>query len=256
MKKQGVESDVKEQQQLNSEYYDKSLLLTKYLMESPIPSSELSRNLFLYLDRRALSRFLFLNDLYTKSMHLHGSIFEFGVRYGVNTALFTSLRGIHEPFNHNRLIVAFDTFEGFASINTKVDGQRTKVGDFSVPDRYIEHLQKVLEIHEQLAPIESVRKFNLVKGDVTSSLPQYLKDNPHTIISLAYFDFDIYEPTIRSLEAIEPFLSDGAILGFDEINVPNWPGETKALREWIGDRKMEIMHSNYRAAAGYVTFRR
>ena len=95
MKKQGVESDVKEQQQLNSEYYDKSLLLTKYLMESPIPSSELSRNLFLYLDRRALSRFLFLNDLYTKSMHLHGSIFEFGVRYGVNTALFNSLRVLH-----------------------------------------------------------------------------------------------------------------------------------------------------------------
>ena len=256
MKKVNTESDVKEQRHLNSKYYDINLSLTKYLLESPIPESELSRNLFLYLDRRALSRFLFLNDLYTKSMHLHGSIFEFGVRYGVNTALFTSLRGIHEPFNHNRQIAAFDTFSGFASIKNEVDGDSIKKGEFGVPEGYEEHLQKILEIHEQLAPIETVRKFKLIKGDVTISLPKYLKENPHTIISLAYFDFDIYEPTIRSLEAIEPFLSDGAIIGFDEINVQTWPGETKALREWIGDRNMQIKHSNHRAAAGYVVFKR
>ena len=251
-----TESDVKEQQRLNPEYYDMNLLLTKHLLESPIPTSELSRNLFLYLDRRALSRFLFLNELYTKTMDLHGSIFEFGVRYGVNTALFTSLRGIHEPFNHNRQITAFDTFEGFASIKTDVDGESIAEGDFGVPEGYEEHLHKVLEIHEQLAPIENVRKFKLIKGDVTTSLPKYLNENPHTIISLAYFDFDIYEPTIRSLEAIEPYLSDGAIIGFDEINVKSWPGETKALREWIGDRNMQIKHSNHRAAAGYVRFKR
>ena len=52
------------------------------------------------------------------------------------------------------------------------------------------------------------------------------------------------------------YLSDGAIIGFDEINVKSWPGETKALREWIGDRNMQIKHSNHRAAAGYVRFKR
>lgn len=256
MKKINNESDVNEQKNLNEEYYDSNTRLTDLLQKSPIPKSELSRNLFLYLDRRALSRFLFLNEIYTLGLKLHGSIFEFGVRYGVNTSLFTSLRGIHEPFNHNRKIIAYDTFAGFPTVSKYFDKAVVAEGEFSVPPGYELHLEEVLSIHEKLAPIESVKKFELIKGDVTKTLPHYLEKNPHTLISLAYFDFDLYEPTLFSLETIEPYLTDNAVIAFDELNVENWPGETKAVREWIGDRNMPVLHSNYRAAAGYILFRK
>jgi len=251
-----VDSDALEQIETNNDYFVNNCELITLLNNSPIPTNELSRNLFLYQDRRSLSRFLFIYELYQKSLHLHGNIFEFGVRYGVNTALFTSLRGILEPFNHNRKIVAFDTFEGFSSVDTEKDGDRAKSGSFGVTKDYENYLAEVLCLHEKLAPIENIRKFKLVKGDVLETLPNYLSENTETIISMAYFDFDLYQPTKRSLELIEPYLSEGAILAFDEINTPNWPGESIALREWISDRKMAILHSQFRSAAGYVIYRR
>ncbi len=256
MSKIQIDSDALEQINTNEDYYENNLSLISQLKSSPIPENELSRNLFLYQDRRALSRFLFIHELYEKSIHLHGNIFEFGVRYGVNTSLFTSLRGILEPFNHNRKLVAFDTFEGFASVDSEKDGDHVENGSFGVTQDYELYLKKILCMHEKLAPIENIQKFKLVKGDVIEVLPNYLAENPETIISLAYFDFDIYQPTITSLIAIEPYLSDGAIIAFDEINTPEWPGETVALREWIGDRNMPILHSQFRSAAGYVVYRR
>ena len=60
-------------------------------------------------------------------------------------------------------------------------------------------------------------------------LPQYLRDNPQTIISLAYFDFDLYKPTRDCLEAILPYLTKGSILAFDELNAAEFPGKLLPL---------------------------
>jgi hypothetical protein len=79
-----------------------------------------------------------------------------------------------------------------------------------------------------------------VKGDATLSLPAYLKDHPETIIALAYFDFDIYAPTKSCLEAILPHLTKGSVLAFDELNCPEFPGETLALKEVLGLSKYAI----------------
>ena len=38
---------------------------------------------------------------------------------GVKILLFSALRGIYEPFNRHKKIIAFDTFEGFRDIHKK-----------------------------------------------------------------------------------------------------------------------------------------
>jgi hypothetical protein len=43
-----------------------------------------------------------------------------------------------------------------------------------------------------------IRRTLIVQGDVRETLPRYLADNPHTVIALAYFDLDLYEPTRES----------------------------------------------------------
>ena len=55
--------------------------LQELLSKSPIPSEELFNNIGLFLDRRIISRFLFINELYQKILPIHGNIFELGVRY-------------------------------------------------------------------------------------------------------------------------------------------------------------------------------
>ncbi len=224
------------------------------LFNSPIPPEELFNNIGLFIDRRFLSRFLFINEIYQNVLPIHGSIFEFGVRYGQNISLFTSYRGIYEPFNHNRKIIGFDTWEGFVDVDSKKDTKKWKSGDFGVPGGYEEFLEGVIELHEQMAPIPSIKKFKLIKGNASNTVKYYLQEHPETIISLAYFDFDIYKPTRDCLEAILPHLSKGAVIAFDEINVEEWPGETQALKEVLGTNNFKINHSPFRANAGYIIF--
>jgi hypothetical protein len=245
--------DSAQQQRLNPEDYANRSQLKELLFNSPIPKEEILLNIGLYLDRRMLSRFLFVQEMYAAQLKLHGSIFEFGVRYGQNLALLTSLRGIYEPYNHNRKIVGFDTFSGFPEVDA-IDTEKWKAGDFNVPDGYQAYLEHILSVHEKLAPVESIKKFELVQGDATQTVHAYLEAHPETIISMAYFDFDIYKPTADCLKAIKPYLNRGAVIGFDEINDREWPGETAALREILGTSSFEIRHSTFRANSGYLIY--
>src|SRR5271157_162172 len=113
------------EQSLRNDFFD-------LFKKCPIPDNELLLNLSLFIKRQDMSSLLFMNEIYNKIVNTHGVIMEFGVRWGRNMALFESLRGIYEPFNHNRKLIGFDTFEGFPSIHKK-DGTAdiVSVGSYS-----------------------------------------------------------------------------------------------------------------------------
>lgn len=227
--------------------------LIKNFKKCPIPDNEIFSNLGLFLSRQNLSQLLFVNEIYQKLLDVHGVIMEFGVRWGRNMALYESLRGIYEPFNHNRKIIGFDTFEGFPSVNEK-DGKSDiiEVGAYNVTDNYEQYLAGILDYHEQESPISHIKKYELVKGDAVNSIQQYLERNPHTIVAFAYFDFDIYEPTVACLNAIKDRLTKGSIIGFDELNHKDYPGETLALKELLGLGRYQIRHSKFSPTQSYI----
>ncbi|MEK7074334.1 MAG: TylF/MycF/NovP-related O-methyltransferase [Patescibacteria group bacterium] len=216
----------------------------KTFKDCPIPDDELLSNLGLFIRRQDLSRLLFMNDLYKKIIDVHGIIVEFGVRWGRNLALCESFRGMYEPFNHRRKIVGFDTFEGFPSVHAK-DGESdiASLGAYATTKKYDEYLEQILNYHEKESPVSHIKKYQLIKGDATIEIHKYLKHNPETIIALAYFDFDIYQPTKKCLEAIKGHLTKGSVIGFDELNSHDFPGETAALKEVFGLDKYKIIRS-------------
>jgi hypothetical protein len=221
--------------------------------KAPIPDAELLSNVALFTKRQDLSRMLFFNDLYQKILDVHGVIMEFGVRWGRDLALLQSLRGIYEPFNHNRKIIGFDTFGGFPTIHKK-DGEENlvHVGSYAVSENYDEYLDEVLDYHEQESPISHMKKYELIKGDATIEIVKYFEDNPETIISFIYFDLDIYEPTKKCLEVIRNHITKGTVIGFDELNLHHWPGETIALKEVFGLDKYRIKRNQYSAAQSFL----
>lgn len=214
--------------------------LTEHLKTSPVPASELHSNLGLYIRRQELSRILYLNELYQKIVPVHGMIMEFGVRWGANLAMLTSLRGMYEPYNYSRQIVGFDTFEGFAG-SSGADGDGHLEGDYGVSKGYENILSDLLSIHETFSPISQMKKHELVKGDVRETLPKWLEDNPHGLVAMAYFDMDIYEPTKFAINAIKPRLHKGSILVFDELGCKEFPGETMAVLEEL-DLSSHVLH--------------
>ncbi len=230
---------------------ERKQLLVDRLRTSRIPDRELLDNLGLYLTRQTLSRINFMQKLYQMIVPVHGVIMEFGVRWGQNMALFSTLRGIHEPFNYNRKIIGFDTFDGFPSVASQ-DGDGVQAGDYGVVENWEEELEGILDFHTQNAPIPHKKKHELIKGDATLTLPDYLERHPETIVALAYFDFDIYKPTRDCLEAIMPYLTKGSILAFDELNTPQFPGETIAVREVLGLSRYAIRRDPSNPLTSYL----
>lgn len=219
----------------------------------PIAKNELMSNLGLFIKRQDLSRIVFMHELYQKIIDIHGVIIEFGVRWGQNLALLESFRGMYEPFNLSRKIIGFDTFAGFVNVSEKdKNAISVKEGDYGVSENYEDYLDQVLAYHESESPIAHIKKYELRKGDGTIEIEKYLAENPETIIAFAYFDFDIYTPTKKCLEAIRPHLTKGSILAFDELNCHQFPGETLALREVFGLDRFRIRRSPISSFVSYI----
>lgn len=221
--------------------------------ESPIPDNEILSNLGLFIRRQDFSRILFMHELYKKIINIHGIITEFGVRWGKNLALYEVLRGIYEPYNFNRRIIGFDTFEGFPSVDTN-DGafDNVEIGGMAVTMGYEHYLEKILNYHENESPVSHIKKYQLIKGDASVKIHQFLKENPEAIIAMAYFDFDIYKPTKDCLEAIRGHVTKGTVIGFDELNVHTWPGETIAFKEVFELDKYTIHRNAYSSIQSYI----
>ncbi len=220
----------------SSQEQNNRLNLAKLITSNPIPDNEKSFHTPLFLKRQELSKIFYFQHLYQQILQTHGVIIEFGTRWGTNMVTLTSLRGIYEPYNYNRKILGFDTFEGFKNVSNTHDGNHAiiKDGAFSVSDNYENYLTELLNIHQNEAPLSHIQKFEIIKGDAPKLLKEYLEKNPQTIIALAHFDFDIYQPTFDCLNLIKPHLVKGSVVSFDELNDPNFPGETKAVNEAFG----------------------
>ncbi len=222
------------------------------IRQSPIPDGELIDNIGLFLNSKTAARLKFMDFIYQQIVEVQGVVMEFGTRWGQNLSYWAALRGLYEPFNRHRKLIGFDTFSGFAGINRK-DGKSKMMakGNYSVGTDYQEYLQGVMEFQEAENPLSHIPKFELVKGDATKTLPKYLKANPHTIVALAYFDFDLYEPTKKCLETIRPRLVKGSVVGLDELNDPDAPGETLALMETVGLNNVRLKRLPYASRTSY-----
>jgi len=225
------------------------------LRNSPIPSHELIRNLGLYMLPMELKRYLFFSELYQQIVNVPGIIVEFGCRWGQNLAVLQSLRGILEPFHHRRMIVGFDTFDGFPEIAPQ-DGTATAVaaGAYNVTPGYEHYLEHLMALRETQSPLEDVRKFKIIKGRAEEEFAAWLEEHPETIVAMAYFDMDLYQPTADCLKLLKGRLTQGSIVGFDELNHAAFPGETTAVQEVLGLGSIALRRSPWSADECYYIF--
>lgn len=236
----------------SSEEYEARRNFFEHFAQCPIPEDQVLSNLGLYLSSKNIARLLFLDHLYRQIIDVQGVIMELGTRWGQNLAVLSALRGIYEPFNRHRKIIGFDTFQGFPAISEK-DGNSDmmKKGSLAVTTDYEAYLKKTMEHQEKDNPLSHIRKFEICAGDATVELAAYIERHPETIVSFAYFDFDLYEPTKKCLQLLKPRLVRGSILGFDELNDADSPGETKALMETFGLNNVRLKRYRYASRVSY-----
>jgi len=114
-------------------------------------------------------------------------------------------------------------------------------------------LQSCIGDFDKTRSITHEDKVILVKGDANLTIPQFLNENQHVLVSLLYLDFDIYEPTVTALKHFVPRMPKGAIIAFDEVNNPNWPGESKALLESLNLNNYVLECSPHEPNISWIT---
>ncbi len=220
---------------------------------APLPPPELMVNLPMYMRSSALAKLLYINELYEMILDVPGVIMEFGTWWGANLVLFENLRAVYEPYNYTRRTIGFDTFKGYEGVGAK-DGTDDLVfgGNYSVSKDYGSYLSELLGCHQDENPMGHIEKCVLVEGDASKTVGSFLEQHPETIVALAYFDMQLYEPTKACLTAIAPRLTKGSVIAMDELNCPEFPGETLAFLEVFGLRDVRLRKSRYLPDRAYI----
>jgi hypothetical protein len=201
-----------------------------YFAESSATISQRLEAFPRFVDRSSIGHFLVLYELVKLASGVHGSIIECGVYDGAGVFGMAHASSLIEPLNHRRRVIGFDTFSGLASVtdrDTTSNYDHAREGAIRGSARA--EIERAIGIFDQGRPLAQIPKIHLIEGDFMTTGPEFVRDNPHMIVSLMHLDFDVYEPTAKALELFLPLMPAGAVLAFDEAHAVEWPGETQAL---------------------------
>jgi len=206
-----------------------------------------------YVRRQNLTRFLALYELFKRVLPIKGSVVEGGVNQGFGLMTWAKLSAILEPVNLGRRIYGFDTFEGFPVIAPQDHApasRHVRAGDLAADAH--DELTRLIEIYDGTRFLGHVPKVKLVRGNACETIPAFIAENPHLVVSLLFLDFDLYEPTKIALEHFLPRMPRGAVLAFDELDNPLWPGETLAMLEEHARRRLRIERFEFDPNIGFA----
>jgi hypothetical protein len=208
-----------------------------------------------YASRQSLTKLMARYELFKLQLETNGSIVEVGVHRGASLMAWAQFSAILEPVNYLRKIVGFDTFEGFPSLSAK-DGagvsEHLKAGGFAIDEDPEADLRKAVALYDANRLMSHIGKVELVRGDATRTLPDYLARNPHLVVSLLHLDADLYAPTKAALELLAPRMPKGAVIAFDELNMNLFPGETLATLEVLGINRLRLKRFAFATSLSYA----
>jgi len=189
--------------------------------------------------RQALKRFLAHVELFKMTLDIPGDIVELGVFRGLGLFTWANLLEAYCIGDRTKIVYGFDNWRGFSGLSPE-DSLPTRdvgkvVGGFD-SGAYLEEVEDAIAIFDSDRFIPAKPRIKLVQGEIETTVPQFVELNPGVRFSLAHFDCDLYRPTKVALAALWDRISRGGVLVFDEYGIPDWPGETAAVDEFIKDR--------------------
>ena len=226
--------------------------IEEVFIRCPDSVEEKLENFTKYVRRQKITRFLALYEIFKQVLDIKGSIIECGVYGGFGLMTWAQLSAVLEPVNLTRRIYGFDTFAGFQATHEKDRGRFGQIGAGALSSSSYDELIELIKIYDDNRFLGHVFKVELIKGDAIKTIPEFIENNKHLLVSLLFLDFDLYEPTKVAIENFFPRMPKGAIIALDELDNPLWPGETLALLETIGINRLKIKRVELDPYIGYA----
>lgn len=202
-------------------------------------------------DRNVFNKLYMRTHLYNMTKHLNGDIVECGVFKGSGMFTWLKLVDLNQP-NSIKKVIGFDFFDqGFVdTLVNDVDRNTmkqvfTRVNKLQDNDISLEGISnKILNAGFKHS------KFDLVKGDISQTSVEYVKERPGMRISLLYLDMDLEKPTYDALNAFWDRIVPGGVIVFDEYAYHSW-SESNAVDKFIKDKDLFLVSTNVHAPTAY-----
>jgi hypothetical protein len=210
-------------------------------------------NFPIFSSRQAITRFIEIYEFYKMARDIPGCFLECGTESGKFLMALAHCCAIFEGYHYTRRIIGFDTFCGFTKPSEQdlsSSALHMKEGGLAF-DSY-ETLKASIKLYDQNRVLGHIPKVELVKGDISKTLPKLLKKDPSLIVGLLHLDVDLYKPTKDILLLLIDRMPKGALIIFDEPNHKDYPGETLAMHEVLGLANLRLKKLETSSTAAYA----
>jgi hypothetical protein len=178
-----------------------------------------------------LPKILAQYELYKKIIGLPGHVVECGVYKGASFIRLASFRQVLES-PYSRKLIGFDAFGKFPEQAEEDDAKFISEfegnGGFGISE---EEMHKVMDS-------KGYSHYELIRGDVTETIPEYIETHPELKIALLHVDVDVYKPTVSILENFYDRVVTGGLIVFDDYGTV--AGETKAVDEFFAEKGLTV----------------
>ena len=204
-----------------------------------------------------LAKLLIHYEAFKLIKNLKGSIVECGVFKGTSFVRFAAFRNLFRK--KNSTLIGFDHFSDNYP-KTRYSNEMKirrhfikKAGSSSISTK---QLKKVFKK-------KNIDNYELVKGDVLKTIPEYIKNNNNLKISLLNIDIDFPETTQCVLNNFYDKVVKGGVIIFDNylgkgINLGKktsniaFQGETKIIDQFLKKKRKKIKFSPFFVRPSYI----
>lgn len=230
-------------------------MLKEYIASSSATDFNKFDNFTKYVQITTISRFMARAEIFKMQLEVPGCILDLGVGRGASLMTWAHLSSLFEPVNYTREIFGFDTFEGCPEPDqrdTSGHSSLVRKGGFTVEEDMYEDIQKAIAVYDSNRPLSHLPKVSTIKGNICETLPKFIEEHPHLIVSLLHLDTDLYQPTHTALTLLLDRMPRGAIILFDELNNKFYPGETIATLDTVGIKNLRLKRLPWATTISYA----
>lgn len=195
--------------------------ISKLIRKYKFSNFELITNYGLFSGDTNLFKTLKIFELLMQVKNVKGDIIELGIHKG-NTSLL--IKKILDIFKIKKRLFLLDHFEGLIHYSKK---------DTKLSLKFKNQYKAPKKIVLDFLNFFKLKNIEILEQDASKIKKGYFKDKK---FSLAYFDMDLYEPTLQALESIDKNMSRGGLIVFDEGNKKLW-SERFAIKEFLKNKK-------------------
>lgn len=202
-------------------------------------------------ERKVFFKMLWRIKFWEMTKDIHGDIIECGVFKGIGLILWLKLLEMEHPHSIKK-VIGFDFFNP-DFVNNLSNHDKNAMSQVFKRDKKLKKSDTSIEnVKEKIiqAGIKN-NKFDLVKGDISITSLDYIKDKPGLRISLLYLDLDLEKPTYDALNTFWERVVPNGIIVFDEYAYHIW-SESNAVDRFIKEKNLKLFNTNIETPTAYI----